>query len=92
MYNTSMRDDRLTTLTERGQTSVPASLRRGSRLRPGQKLRWEQVSGSEFRVVVVQDTEVPGALGMPGYARRFHPDDPRTTDQILEELREGEAG
>ena len=36
------------TLTERGQISMPASLRRKMHLKAGQKLRWESVSETEI--------------------------------------------
>jgi AbrB family looped-hinge helix DNA binding protein len=77
------------TLTERGQISLPAALRRALRLRPGQKLRFEQVSDHEFRVFTPLDT-VPGPMAMLGYARRLGRPARRTRDW-MKELRQGEA-
>ena len=85
-----MQDDRTTILTKRGQTSVPASIRRQGRLKPGQKLHWHPVSDTEFRVTVPPLPEAPGPLAMLGWAHQFNPDDSRTTDQLMRELREGE--
>jgi len=38
------------TLTERGQVSMPAALRRQMHLKAGQRLRWEAVSDTELRI------------------------------------------
>jgi len=83
-------NDTSTTLTERGQTSVPSSLRRAARLKPGQHLRWQLISDTEFRVTVEPDQAVAGPMAALGYALRFQPGDRRSTDQIMRELREGE--
>jgi bifunctional DNA-binding transcriptional regulator/antitoxin component of YhaV-PrlF toxin-antitoxin module len=80
----------ITTLTERGQTSIPALLRQQLHLETGQKLRWQKVSDREFRVELVDEDKVPGPLAMLGHARRFQPDDRRGTDAWMRELREGE--
>ena len=40
------------TLTERGQVSMPAALRRQMQLKAGQRLRWESISETEVRIVV----------------------------------------
>jgi bifunctional DNA-binding transcriptional regulator/antitoxin component of YhaV-PrlF toxin-antitoxin module len=85
-----MEKDNITTVTERGQTSVPASLRRLADLKPGQRLRWEQVSRFEFRVTIAPGEEVPGPLGVLGYALKFRDGREASSDQILAELREGE--
>ena len=81
--------DTITTITERGQVSIPATIRKALNLKPGQKLRWEQVSDYECRVFY-ESTEAPGPMGMVGYARKFNPDDSRSTDEWMKELREGE--
>jgi AbrB family looped-hinge helix DNA binding protein len=78
------------TLTERGQISIPASLRKSMNLKPGQKLRFTEISESEFRVTVYQEKPV-GPVAVLGYARRLRPDGPRTTTSWMKELREGEA-
>jgi len=87
-----MENELTTTLTERGQLSFPSQLRKRAHLQTGQKLRWTQISPTEFRVTVIEEREqVPGPLAMLGYARRkYHPEDSRTTDEIMAELREGE--
>ena len=57
----------LTTLTERGQVSVPAELRRVAALKPGQTLSWDKISDREFRVTVLggpRDINPRAALGM----------------------------
>jgi bifunctional DNA-binding transcriptional regulator/antitoxin component of YhaV-PrlF toxin-antitoxin module len=79
-------------LTERGQVSVPSTLRKKMKLRPGARLRWEQVSGSEFRVTVApkeQPAKKPaGVMAMLGYARVLFPDrPPRTTAEVMREIR-----
>jgi bifunctional DNA-binding transcriptional regulator/antitoxin component of YhaV-PrlF toxin-antitoxin module len=80
------------TLTERGQISVPASLRRTMRLRPGQQLQWEQISPTEFRVIVTR-ANPPGPLSVLGYARRLEGrSKPRRTKDWMRELRAGEKG
>jgi bifunctional DNA-binding transcriptional regulator/antitoxin component of YhaV-PrlF toxin-antitoxin module len=85
-----MHDDMTTTLTVRGQTSVPARFRRAAHLKPGQKLRWEQVSETVFRVAVETAADAPGPLGVLGWVRRFHTGTPPRTDEVMHELREGE--
>ena len=76
-------------ITERGQVSVPASLRKAMGLRPGQRLHWEQVSDREIRVSLQQESP-PGPLSVLGYARRVLKTPPRRTDDWMRELREGE--
>lgn len=78
------------TLTERGQISIPASLRKSMNLKPGQKLRFTEISETEFRVSVHREKPV-GPLAVLGYARRLRPDAPRTTTSWMKELRAGEA-
>lgn len=76
------------TLTERGQVSVPAALRRKMNLKPGQRLRWESISDREARVVV--ETKGPGGpLAALGYARKLGRK-ARRTDSWMKELRAGE--
>ena len=75
--------------TERGQISLPASLRKAMRLRPGQKVRWKYLSASEARLVVEPPkTAVPGPLAMLGYARKMRV--PRRTADWMKELRAGD--
>jgi AbrB family looped-hinge helix DNA binding protein len=76
-------------VTERGQVSVPASLRRAMGLRPGQKLHWEQVSDREIRVSLPAENPL-GPLAMLGHARHIRATPPRRTADWMRELREGE--
>jgi bifunctional DNA-binding transcriptional regulator/antitoxin component of YhaV-PrlF toxin-antitoxin module len=86
-----MEDELTTTLTERGQVSFPSRLRKKANLHTGQKLRWAQVSPTEFRISLVEEIrDKPDPFKAIGYARKFHPEDTRTTDEIMAELREGE--
>ncbi|MFY8216818.1 MAG: AbrB/MazE/SpoVT family DNA-binding domain-containing protein [Chthoniobacterales bacterium] len=77
------------TLTERGQVSIPAALRKGMNMRPGQRLLWEQLSERELRVTIEPD-HVAGPMAMLGYARRLRNAPPRSTADWMQELRAGE--
>jgi bifunctional DNA-binding transcriptional regulator/antitoxin component of YhaV-PrlF toxin-antitoxin module len=79
-----------TQLTERGQVSVPAGLRKAMGLRPGQRLRWEQISAREIRVSL-EDERPVGPLAVLGFARGLDPSRaPRPTAAWMAELRAGE--
>lgn len=78
-----------TVVTERGQVSVPAGLRKAMGLHPGRKLHWEQVSDREIRVLL-QEEKPMGPLAALGYARRISAKAPRTTANWMREIREGE--
>lgn len=78
-----------TTLTERGQVSMPAVLRRRLHLHTGQQLVWEMISDHECRILVVDDSKPIGAKNMLGFARRFRKK-ARSTKDWMKELREGE--
>ena len=76
-------------LTERGQVSVPAALRKAMGLRPGQRLHWEQISDREIRISLpVKKAE--GPLSVLGYARRLRSGPARRTKDWMNELRSGE--
>ncbi|MGH9381921.1 MAG: AbrB/MazE/SpoVT family DNA-binding domain-containing protein [Thermoanaerobaculia bacterium] len=79
----------VTVVTERGQVSIPAELRRALDLTPGRHLRWERVAPQELRVVVLPEGKRRGARAMLGFARRFRAA-PRRTREWMRELREGE--
>lgn len=79
------------TLTDRGQISVPAALRKAMNLRPGQRFKWERISEREFRVMVEKDAPA-GPRSVLGYARRVRKGPPRRTSDWMRELREGEKG
>jgi len=84
-------NDYTTTLTDRGQTSIPALIRRAAHLQPGQSLHWEMISDHEFRVTIPSSVQpAASAITLIGYARKFHPHDLRSTDEVMKELREGE--
>lgn len=76
-------------LTERGQVSFPASLRRQMNLKAGQRLRWEAVSANEVRIFVEPDDE-PDPEKALGLGARLRGGPPRRTADWLRELRGGE--
>jgi len=78
--------DVITVVTERGQTSIPAHLRKELGLAKGGRLVWEKVSDHEFRVRVLRSQPSPEA--MLGFAGRFRRR--RTTAAWMAELRAGE--
>lgn len=82
--------DEVTVVTERGQVSIPADLRRDLHLAPGRRLRWEKVTSGELRVVVLPAERPRGAMAMRGFARRFR-EAPRRTADWMRELRDGES-
>ena len=79
-----------TTVTERGQTSIPARIRREADVQPGTELVWEVVGPDEWRVTIVRGHAVaPDPRAMRGFSRRFRA--PRRTVDWMRELRAGEA-
>ena len=80
---------KISVVTERGQVSIPAGLRKQLGIEKGQRLLWEKSGEHEIRVVVVQEPEPRGAIAMLGFARRFRPT--RRTQEWMSELREGES-
>lgn len=86
-----MHDDTITVLTARGQTSIPSRFRRQARLKAGQRLHWEQISDTEFRVAAETHAEAPGPLAVLGWARRFHRGKAPRTDEVMKALREGDG-
>jgi AbrB family looped-hinge helix DNA binding protein len=79
----------LTTLTERGQVSMPSAIRRQMGLRPGQPLLWKRISDHEVRVMV--QCRAPGK-SMRGFIKKLHKKKvPVTTDDWMQILREGEV-
>ena len=77
------------TLTERGQVSLPAAIRKEMGLHTGQKLHWECISEREGRFVV-EETEPAGPMATLGYARRLRGGAGRRTAEWMRELRSGE--
>jgi AbrB family looped-hinge helix DNA binding protein len=81
-----------TTITERGQISIPAQLRRDMHLVPGQTILWEKVSATECRLIVEsREIAKPDPVGALNFAKE-HGLPQRSSDQVLAELREGEEG
>ncbi len=78
-----------TTLTERGQISIPAKIRKDLRLKPGDRLAWREISEHECRLTVLARPAGPGAEAMLGYAKQFR--QPRPTAEWMAELRDGET-
>ena len=79
------------TLTDRGQISVPMKLRKALQLKPGQRFTWQQVSDREIRMTLIADETAVGPMGVLGYARRLRPGAPRRTADWMKELRAGES-
>jgi len=78
----------LSTLTKRGQVSIPAALRRQLQLKPGQHLRWEVVSGTEVRMVV--EAAQPDPLLALGFGPKTRKTARRRTADWMQELRAAE--
>ncbi len=79
----------ISVITDRGQISIPAQLRKELALRKGQRLLWEKVGAGEMRVTVLPQGEAQGGVRMLGFARRFRAT--RSTADWMAELREGET-
>ncbi len=80
---------RVSVITDRGQVSIPAELRKELHLDKGRHLLWERAGDAELRVVVLPEREARGSLRMLGFARRFRAT--RPTAEWMAELRAGEA-
>jgi AbrB family looped-hinge helix DNA binding protein len=79
-----------TTITERGQVSIPAELRRDMNLTPGQTVLWEKVSATECRLVIEPRKVIKSdPVAAIGFAKR-HGLPTRTTAEWMKILREGE--
>ena len=79
----------VTRITERGQTSVPASIRRRLQLTMGARIMWQPVSDHECRITVQKSGTVEGPLAVLGFARTFR--ETRATADWMKELRAGDA-
>jgi bifunctional DNA-binding transcriptional regulator/antitoxin component of YhaV-PrlF toxin-antitoxin module len=86
--------EELTTSTERGQVSVPASLRREMGLEPRQELIWRKLSEDELRIEVVRRKKPRSAASVIGCAKKLHETRgwSTRTDEWLKVLRAGEGG
>ena len=79
-----------TIITERGQVSIPAQLRRDMCLMPGQTVLWEKVSATECRLIVEPRAVIkPDPFAALNFAKE-HGLPQRRSDEVLAELREGE--
>ena len=79
----------VTKVTERGQVSIPASIREYMQMSPGTSLLWNHGQDRYTCVItIVRKPERKGARAMLGYASTFRK--ARTTAEWMEELREGE--
>ncbi len=76
-----------TVVTERGQTSIPAHLRKEMGLEKGKRLVWEKVSDEEIRILIRPSAE-PDPVAMLGFARRFRRT--RRTAAWMSDLRAGD--
>jgi bifunctional DNA-binding transcriptional regulator/antitoxin component of YhaV-PrlF toxin-antitoxin module len=77
-----------TTVTERGQTSIPARLRREHEVAAGTELLWEPLGRDQWRVTILRTERRRDPRSMVGFARRFRAT--RRTRDWMRELREGE--
>jgi AbrB family looped-hinge helix DNA binding protein len=83
--------DKLTTVvTERGQVSIPATIRKELGLKTGQPLVWEKISDRECLVKIPRKKKPMGAMAMLGFAARFRGEKGRRTASVMAELREAE--
>jgi AbrB family looped-hinge helix DNA binding protein len=79
---------KVSVVTERGQVSIPARVRKELSLAKGHRLLWEKTGDREMRVTVLPEPEPRGAIAMLGFAKRFRRT--RRTEEWMAELREGE--
>ncbi len=76
-----------TVVTERGQTSIPAHLRKEMGLEKGKRLVWEKISDEEIRIRVRRPAKAE-PIAMLGFAKRFRRT--RRTAAWMSELRAGD--
>lgn len=83
--------DKFTTVvTERGQVSIPASIRKELRLKTGQPLVWEKISDRECLVKVPRKKKPLSVMALLGFAARFRGEKGHRTAKVMAELRDGE--
>ena len=79
-----------TTITERGQISIPSALRHELHLTAGQTVLWEKVSDTECRLIIQNKRlNVPNPTAAIGFAQRQGLP-VRTSADWMSLLREGE--
>jgi hypothetical protein len=74
-------------LSAREQIELLKSVAGHLKLSPDDVVRSMKQNGAG----AANDSGSPSAASMLGFAKRFHPDDSRTSDDILRELREGDT-
>ncbi|MDD2601137.1 MAG: AbrB/MazE/SpoVT family DNA-binding domain-containing protein [Kiritimatiellae bacterium] len=79
----------VTTVTERGQISIPAEIRRRMNLTSGQCILREMASPTKCRIRPQTTRQPVGAKAMLGYAANFCAT--KHTDEWMKELRQGES-
>lgn len=80
----------VTRVTERGQVSIPAAVRKRLGLVAGRRVCWEVLSDQACRITAVDACAARvGAAAMLGFARTFRKT--RTTAAWMRELRAGEG-
>lgn len=80
----------ITVVTQRGQISIPAAVRRLLGLKPGHRLEWRAATQGQVTLRVVRTGMAPGPRATFGYAARLLSNRDLSSDQVLKELREGE--
>jgi AbrB family looped-hinge helix DNA binding protein len=78
----------ISTVTERGQVSIPAAIRRQAGIVAGEQLVWQCDGEGMIRVSKSPAVAVKGAMHMRGFAKHFR--ETLTTGQWMQELRAGE--
>jgi len=78
----------VTSITERGQISIPAEIRSQLNWNPGKRLLWEVTGEGDCRVSTPAQPARGGAQAMLGFAATFRKT--RRTADWMKELREGE--
>ena len=79
------------TITERGQVSIPAQLRREMHLEAGQTVVWEKVSATECRLLILSsEPNSPDPIAALNFARH-HGLEEGSSDDYLRNLRAGES-
>jgi AbrB family looped-hinge helix DNA binding protein len=78
-----------TLVTERGQVSIPAEIRKRLSLAPGMRVSWSLSDSGDCVVSVAEAPKPRGARAMLGFGATFC-DNRKTTADWMAELREGE--
>lgn len=79
----------VTKLTERGQVSMPSSIRKKMGLLPGRKITWKLISENEVRILVGERKPKPRGA-MRGAMKKYQAGESGTTADWMRVLREGE--